>query len=69
MSIDDLKKKIEEYRAFLKKQDGAECLMGESGPVGMSLIDALTAVIEAQNTRVDGLERRLALVEARTKHS
>ena len=58
MTIDELKSKVESYRADLEAKSGAVCRFGETGPVGMSLIDALVATIEAQQRQIDELEKK-----------
>src|SRR5262249_45256797 len=53
--IDELKSKVESYRTSLKDKSGKPCIFGESGPVGMSVIDALVAMIESQQREIDEL--------------
>lgn len=59
MAIDDMKASISAYRDSLKGKAGSVCTFSTSGPVGMSVIDALVKTIEAQDKRIATLERRL----------
>ncbi|HEY1686397.1 MAG TPA: hypothetical protein VGG19_16655 [Tepidisphaeraceae bacterium] len=65
MTVEQLKTEVENYRAFLKIQDGNQCLMGESGPVGMKLIDAICQVLEEQSTQIIGLQREIEVLRTR----
>ncbi|MEO7403517.1 MAG: hypothetical protein ABIU95_07590 [Burkholderiales bacterium] len=56
MTIEDLKANVEAYRQGLKSKSGV-CMFSENGPVGMSVIDALVATIEAQQKEIDDLQR------------
>ena len=58
MTIAELKARVEKQREHLRQNDGNTCLMSESGPVGISVIDAIVQVLEAQQKRIDELERR-----------
>ena len=60
MNVSDLKTRVEKYRENLKKNSGKACLFSETGPVGMSLIDAIVEVLDAQQKRIDALQARLA---------
>ena len=57
MTIDELKSKVETYRTGLKEKSGHMCHFSDTGPVGMSLIDALVAAIESQQLRIEKLEK------------
>ncbi len=59
MTTEELKVKVESYRHDLKAKSGSTCLCSEEGPVGMSLIDAIIATLEAQQTRIQELEQKL----------
>ena len=59
MMINDLKARVESYREDLKKKSGGVCLFSENGPVGMSVVDALVATIEAQQKQIEDLAKRL----------
>ena len=54
MTVDEMRAKVEAYREGLKEKKGI-CMFSESGPVGMSVIDALVATIEAQQKQIDHL--------------
>jgi len=56
MTIDELKARIESYREGLRKQSGRQCMFSETGPVGMGLVDAIAAVLEDQQKRINRLE-------------
>ncbi len=58
MTIDELKSKVETYRTGLEEKSGSMCMFSETGPVGMSLIDALVDMIEAQQSRIESLEKK-----------
>lgn len=55
MKIDELREKVESYRAGLKDKSGKVMWSG-NGPVGMSVIDAMLAVIESQELRIAEIE-------------
>jgi len=59
MNLHQLKAAVERYRAGLKERDGKMCFFSETGPVGMSLIDALVSALEAQQQRIEALEARV----------
>lgn len=59
MTIEELKTKVETYREDLKKKPGSPVCFSETGPVGMSLIDAIVNVLESQQKRIKELERKL----------
>ena len=56
MTVEDLRANVEAYRVGLKGKSGV-CVFSENGPVGMSVIDALVATIEAQQKQIDELKR------------
>jgi hypothetical protein len=60
MKTHELKRWIEKYRAGLKERAGAGVTFSESGPVGMSVVDAIFSVLEEQENRLSLLEKRLA---------
>jgi len=59
MKLDELKKKVEDYRAWLSSDKTAAKMVrfSETGPANMGLIDALVAAIETQEQRLAALER------------
>ncbi len=59
MTIEELRSTVESYRNGLKKNSGKQCLSSESGPVGMLLIDAIVAVLEAQERRIEEISRKV----------
>jgi hypothetical protein len=57
MTIDGLKAKVEAYREILaKEKNGKGVVFSESGPVGMSLVDAIVQALEALEKRVKAVE-------------
>jgi hypothetical protein len=58
MTIDELKASVERHRADLRAKGQHPVYMSEAGPVGMSLIDVLVAMIESQQLRIEKLEER-----------
>jgi len=58
MEIDELKSQVEKYREKLKEKKGHVCTFGKNGPVGMVLIDALVEVLEAQQQRIEAIEKK-----------
>lgn len=56
MKIEELKSKVESHRDGLKGKSGV-CMFSESGPVGMSVIDAIVAMIESQQREIDELRK------------
>ncbi len=59
MNIEELRSTVESYRSGLKEKSGSVCMFTESGPVGMSLIDAILAVLEAQDRRIEEIARKV----------
>lgn len=57
MTVEELKTKIEAYRAALRDKKGI-AMFSESGPVGMSVIDALVAAIESQQLQIEELQKK-----------
>ena len=57
MNVDELKAQVEAYRKGLEDKSGHLCRFSETGPVGMSLIDAIVSVLEAQQQQIDHLEK------------
>jgi hypothetical protein len=55
MKVDELKSKVEGYRESLRKNAGKMVAFSETGPVGMSVIDALVATIERQERLINEL--------------
>ena len=60
MSIKKLKSAVEEHRDRLSTKKGKVCTFGKNGPVGMQVIDALVEALEAQEQRIDELEKKLS---------
>jgi hypothetical protein len=58
MTVEQLKERVEKYRAGLKQKEGLACVFSETGPASMGLIDALVAALEAQEARIQALENR-----------
>jgi hypothetical protein len=56
MDINELKKRVADYRVTLKQKSGAAVCSSETGPVGISMIDALVAALETQDQRIKALE-------------
>ena len=56
MTTDELRVEIERYRSRLKKKSGLFNDYSKSGPVTMSLIDAIVETLETQQTKIDELE-------------
>ncbi len=56
MTLEKLKAEVAEHRAGLKSKTGTVCMFSESGPVGMSLIDAIVKVLEDQERRIKELD-------------
>lgn len=59
MTIEELKGKVEEYRQHLKQTTGRPIKCNSSGPVDMSVIDDIIALLEYQQKRIDSLEAKL----------
>lgn len=59
MKIDELKVTVEKYRAEMKDKGGRVVVSSESGPVGMQLIDALVACIEAQDRKIAEMQKSI----------
>ena len=57
MTINELKSKVEQYRVSLKERAGKMCTSSENGPIGISIIDDVVAVIESQERRIKKLEK------------
>jgi len=58
MDLATLRKKVDEYRADLKKKSGGVCVSNENGPIGISLIDHLADAFEGLEERIAALEKR-----------
>jgi hypothetical protein len=58
MKIEELKSVIQSYRERLEDKEGKVCVFGKDGPVGMRLIDALVKTLEAQERRIQILEKK-----------
>jgi len=57
MTVNELREKVEAYRKDLKEnKKGKTCVMGEAGPVGMVLIDAVVTVLADLEKSVKELE-------------
>jgi hypothetical protein len=59
MTVQELKNTIESYRQDLKKKSRSIVAFSETGPVGMSIIDSIVRVLEAQQKRIEELERKI----------
>ena len=59
MSVDKLKAEVEAYREKLKGRSGGTCIFSETGPVGMSLIDAIVTVLESQQQQINDIEKKI----------
>jgi|SoimicMinimDraft_9_1059737.scaffolds.fasta_scaffold974378_1 hypothetical protein len=59
MKIEELRSKVEKYRARLKEKAGTMCMFTEDGPIGLSVIDELIEALESQQRRIDALERKI----------
>jgi len=60
MDIQELKSEVDRYRDKLKEKKGHVCTWGKNGPVGMQLIDVLVETLEAQQKRIEALEKNAA---------
>ena len=60
MDIQELKSEVDRYRDKLKEKKGHVCTWGQNGPVGMQLIDVLVETLEAQQKRIEALEKNAA---------
>jgi hypothetical protein len=60
MDIQELKSEVDKYRDKLKEKKGHVCTWGKNGPVGMRLIDVLVETLEAQQKRIEALEKNAA---------
>ena len=60
MSIKNLKSAIEAHQDKLKAKKGKVCTFGKNGPVGMQIVDALVDALEAQEQRIEALEKKLS---------
>lgn len=58
MPLDELKAKVEAHRESLKAKSGHLVHFSETGPVGIGLIDAIVALLEAQERRIAEVEKR-----------
>jgi len=59
MTVQELRNAVEACRQDLKKKSGRMVMFSETGPVGLGLIDSVLAVFEAQQKRIEELERRI----------
>lgn len=62
MTVAELKGAVESYREGLRKKTGI-VMFGETGPVGMLLIDAIVQVLETQQAQIDKLAQEANRVE------
>lgn len=58
MIIEELKFAVQNYRERLNDKEGKVCVFGKDGPVGMRLIDAMVKTLEAQDQRIQALEKK-----------
>jgi len=59
MTVRELKELVEAYSEGLKGKHGKITTLSETGPVGIGIIDSIVRVLEAQENRIDELERKL----------
>lgn len=60
MTINELKAQVEAYRTLLvTKKKGLAVMFSESGPVGMSVIDAIVKTIDTLQARIEALESKI----------
>ncbi len=64
MNINELKAKVEAHREELKKKAGMQVQFSETGPVGISVIDAIVQTLEDQQRQIDELRRRHGIAGA-----
>ena len=64
MSVEALKRKVEDYRGKLKASAGSPIVSSETGPIGISMIDALVATVKSQQRQIDELKRKIADIGA-----
>jgi hypothetical protein len=57
MTIDELKKKIADYRSKLKGESGKIVTSSDNGPIGLKVIDDVVAAMEALEKRIAALEK------------
>jgi hypothetical protein len=57
--IEELKQKVKSCRTDLKDKMAT---FSESGPLGISIVDAIVAVLESQELRIVELESQLSIV-------
>jgi hypothetical protein len=60
MTLDELKAKVEDHRESLKGKSGHMVYFSETGPVGIGLIDAIVATMEAQQRRIEEIEKQIS---------
>ena len=58
MTVDELKAKVEAHREHLKRTAGQIIKTSADGPIGIGIIDAIVATMEALEQRVQEIERR-----------
>ena len=56
MTVQELKDKVESYRGAMKAKSGKVMVASEAGPVGLGVINAVVAVLEAHEKRIEELE-------------
>ena len=61
MHIEELKQKVESCRNELKGDTNKMVPFAESGPIGISMVDDIVAVIESQELRIAELESRFGV--------
>jgi len=59
MTVDELKRKVDAYRKDLKAKSGKAVVFSETGPVGISLIEAIVAALETQQRQSEKLEKEV----------
>lgn len=53
---------IDDEQKLLHGQDGSTCFMSPKGPVGIRLIHALAAVVEAQESEIESLAKEVQTI-------
>jgi hypothetical protein len=59
MTVQELKNALKGYREKAKERAGKVVTWSEGGPVGIAFIEAIVRVLEAQQKRIEELERKL----------
>jgi hypothetical protein len=59
--VDELKMRVRQHREMMGARDGNMIVASAAGPVSFSLIDDVVRILEAQQKRLDDIEKRAAL--------